>query len=161
MTIIQQIHIENGQDQVWQAWLEAGHLVKWFSPAAEIEATVGGKFELYFDPFNKNSMSTIGCCILHLEPYQSFTFQWKGPDPFAGVMNQEDHLTEVKVVLHPVANGTNILLSHSGWHNPDSMETQQAIEWHKGAWANMLSSLKSYLESTNEDTQIKSCEGCS
>ncbi|TVX94036.1 SRPBCC family protein [Paenibacillus agilis] len=160
MTITQQIVIQKNQEQVWQAWMEADRLVKWFSPEAEIEATIGGKFELYFDPTNKNSMSTKGCQIVHFEPFKSFTFQWKGPDPFAEVMNQDGHLTEVNVTLQPVTNGTNVIVIHAGWHNPDSTETQRAIEWHKEAWANMLASLKCYLQPENSKPPSEASTGC-
>ncbi|MBD8497000.1 SRPBCC family protein [Paenibacillus arenosi] len=159
MTITQQLVIQREQEQIWQAWLEADHLVKWFSPEAEIEAKVGGKFELYFNPSNKNKMSTKGCKIAQLEPFESFTFQWKGPDPFAEVMNQEERLTEVKVTLQPVANGTNVIVVHTGWYNHETKETQQAIEWHKEAWANMLASLKSYLQ-PESSKPTESSTGC-
>lgn len=90
-------------------------------------------------------MSTIGCAIVQYEEHKSFTFQWKGPDPFADIMNDCDNLTLVQIKVEPVQDGTLVTLLHTGWKQSD--EWNQAFEWHVQAWRQMLESLKSKLES--------------
>lgn len=145
MDIKQSITIQSDKKWIWRAWTEADRITKWFAPAAEIEAEVNGKFELYFDPANKEAMSTKGCKILKFEPGKFLAFQWKGPDPFAETMNTRENLTVVEITLHSQDNGTQITLLHTGWGESD--DWLQAREWHIQAWEQMLQSLKSNIES--------------
>lgn len=145
MTINTQQLILADINLIWRAWTESDRITEWFAPSAEIEPKLNGKFALYFNPSNKNSMSTQGCKIIKLEEPHQLAFQWKGPDPFAEVMNQEDDLTIVEVTLEAVEGGTLVSLQHSGWK--DSEEGLKAREWHVQAWDQMLNSLKSSIES--------------
>jgi len=144
MNIAVQQFIQAEVTLVWRAWTESDRITKWFAPVAEIEPKLGGKFELYFNPNNKSSMCTQGCKIVQLEAPQLLAFEWKGPDPFADVVNLEGALTIVKVRLESVESGTMVYLEHSGWNQ--SEESLKAREWHVEAWNQMLSSLKSSME---------------
>jgi len=145
MTITTERFIQSDIEWVWRAWTESERIVEWFAPSAEIEPWVNGKFELYFNPGNRDTMSTRGCKISRFEQPSSLTFEWKGPDPFAEAMNQDGELTSVDVELEPADGGTVIRLRHSGWK-----ETQEALlakQWHVQAWEQMLDSLKNSIES--------------
>ena len=144
MSLAKQIYIQAAPELVWLAWTSSERITEWFAPMAVIEAREGGKFELYFNPSNRKSMSTQGCTILAYEPVRFLSFQWKGPDPFAEIMNQEGQLTWVEVTLTPHNDGTRIELQHKGWS--DAIDVKQAREWHEQAWEGMLSSLKSKIE---------------
>lgn len=104
MNIIQETVIEADTQLLWRAWTESARITKWFAPAAEIEPRVGGKFELYFNPGNRESMCTAGCTILQYDEPHTLMFEWKGPDPFADTMNQGE-LTTVKVSFRPEPDG--------------------------------------------------------
>ncbi|BFH68521.1 hypothetical protein J27TS7_51720 [Paenibacillus dendritiformis] len=145
MTITEEIRIEAEPELVWAAWTQSARITQWFAPAADIEPRAGGKFELYFNPASKESMSTIGCKIVRYDEPRSFTFQWKGPDPFADTMNRQELLTLVKVTLEPAKRGTAVRLEHSGWM--DTEAGKQVRQWHVQAWRQMLASLKAMLES--------------
>ena len=145
MEIVKSIGIAASPELVWRAWTESGRITEWFAPAAKIEPVAGGAFELYFNPQNKESMSTKGCKILKLEAPEQLAFEWKGPDPFAAVMNEGGSLTVVEVTLEPVEGETLVSLRHTGWK--DSPEWAPAKAWHMEAWEQMLASLKSSLES--------------
>lgn len=144
MTVIQETWIEADPPLLWRAWTESARITQWFAPAAEIEPRAGGKFELYFNPAHRESMCTAGCTILLYDEPSTLAFEWKGPDPFAKIMN-EGELTAVKVSFIPDRSGTRITLEHTGWK--DSGEWLQAREWHVQAWEGMLASLKSSIES--------------
>ncbi|TDL49277.1 SRPBCC domain-containing protein [Paenibacillus dendritiformis] len=145
MTITEEIWIEAEPELVWNAWTQSDRITLWFAPAADIEPMAGGKFELYFNPASKDSMNTIGCKIVRYDEPRSFTFQWKGPDPFADTMNRQEQLTLVKVTLDPADQGTAVRLEHSGWMDTEAWK--QARQWHVEAWRQMLASLKAMLES--------------
>ncbi|MEK3733864.1 MULTISPECIES: SRPBCC family protein [Paenibacillus] len=145
MVITQETHIQADISLVWRAWTEADRIKEWFAPAAVIEPWQGGRFELYFNPANPSSMSTSGCTILKAEEPHLLIFEWKGPDPFAETMNHSGQLTSVEVGLEPQQDGTRVTLRHDGWK--DSADWLAARKWHVEAWKDMLTSLKSRMES--------------
>ena len=135
--------IQAEAELVWKAWTEPERITQWFAPEADIEAFPGGKFELYFIPGNKDSMSTKGCKVLRAEPNSLLEFQWKAPDNFA-FMNH-GNLTTVSVLLESrTENAVSLTLEHRGWMPGQEWEEAQA--WHEKAWDEMLSNLKSKLE---------------
>jgi uncharacterized protein YndB with AHSA1/START domain len=142
--IVQELRLRTPLDAVWQAWTESEQIVRWFSPQARIEAREGGAFELYFDPANHDHMSTKGCIITQFEPMKRLGFTWKGPDPFAGLMN-DPIATRVLVTFQEEAGETVIRLEHVGWGEGEAWA--RARQWHEEAWKQVLSSLKSTLES--------------
>ena len=143
--ITAQIKIQVEPALVWKAWTDADRIVEWFAPLAKIEPWEGGRFELYFNPADKSSMSTAGCVFTAYNEPSHFSFQWKGPDPFASVMNDQQALMIVEVQLQAEDEGTSLTLVHTGWQ--DSESWHRAREWHIQAWDQMLNSLKSGLES--------------
>ncbi|MFS1513114.1 SRPBCC family protein [Chengkuizengella sp. SCS-71B] len=145
MTIHTEIFVNSDVELIWKAWTEVNKITTWFAPAAEIQLKDNGKYELYFDPTNKNSMSTIECKILSFEKPSFIEFQWKGPDEFKDVMNDENALTIVKISFIPYENGTKLILDHTGWNDTD--DWIKAKKWHIKAWGQALSSLKSNMES--------------
>lgn len=145
MTITKEVVIKAEQELVWGAWTQADKITKWFAPKAEIDPKKDGKFELYWDLANDDSNSTKGCKILKIQKPNFLEFEWKGPDQLAGIMNLENQLTTVQVTFEQTADGTKIVLKHTGWQNSESWE--KAKQWHERAWNSLFEKLKSYLES--------------
>jgi len=132
-------------DRVWLAWTESERVSRWFSPEANIEARVGGPFELFFDPEDHNHMSTIGCVVTSLSEKEGLSFDWKGPDQFASLMNEPKPVTSVAVRFRVEGDATIVEVEHSGWGEGD--DWIDAREWHLKAWGGVLESLKATLES--------------
>lgn len=127
-----------------------GRVAQWFTHAAEIEPRVGGKYEVYFNPADKDTMSTKGCKVLKIEIPKVLVFDLKDPDQFAELMNQPNELTVVEVTFTAHGKNTKVSLKHNGWKDSEGWST--AKQWHIHAWDDVLSSLKSKLESdTNGD----------
>lgn len=139
-----EINIAASKEQLWSAWTSNENVAGWFAPIANIEPKVGGAFELFFDPSNREHMTTKGCKFLELVPMERLSFQWKGPDDFAQIMN-EDHLTIVNVTFTEDNKTTTVKVFHSGWGTGD--EWSKAVKWHEFAWKQVLGSLKDYVES--------------
>lgn len=54
-------------------------LESWLTAAAEVEPTVGGKYELFWEPSDRENNSTIGCKVTAIEKDKFISFEWKSP----------------------------------------------------------------------------------
>ena len=118
-------------------------LESWLTEKAEVELEVGGKYELFWDPENRDINSTIGCKITGLEKNKYISFDWKGPVQFQSFMNSSDPLTHVIVFLsqkHDDPTKTIIHLFHVGWRT--TIEWQQAREYFEKVWLGALLELQ-------------------
>jgi len=123
-------------------------LESWLPEKAEIEPKVGGKYELFWDPQNREINSTIGCKITSLEKNKFLSFEWKGPEMFQSFMNFCDPLTQVVVVFSSNSadpKKTTLFLFHSGWR--DDPDWQKARDYFEKAWSGALTNLKEKLSS--------------
>ena len=111
-------------------------LQRWLAPQAEVEPRVGGKYELFWEPPDRERNSTLGCRVTALQTDQFLSFEWKGPTQFKGFMNEADPLTHVVVFFSPVEVGscvwTDVHLIHSGWRSTPLWEA--AREWFEISW---------------------------
>lgn len=127
-------------DEAWLLWAEADKLTTWLTVKANIKPEVGGSYELFWDPEHPEQNSTIGCKILELNPKQSLVFQWKGPVPFADVMNVDPLPTWVRVTLISKSHTqTTIRLEHFGWKS--GIKWSEAKKWQESAWLQAFSQL--------------------
>jgi uncharacterized protein YndB with AHSA1/START domain len=123
--------------------LVAAWLVRPYSPSgrAEIDAKVGGKYELFWDPENPQKDSTIGCRITALESGKFLSFEWKGPSQYSHFMNNADPLTHVTVFFIPTDPATTeVHLIHTGWRS--SPEWQEAQKYFETAWSSAFEKLR-------------------
>lgn len=111
-------------------------LQSWLTVVADVDAKPGGKYELFWDPDNRENNSTIGCRITAIEKDKLIAFEWKGPTQFRHFMNDISPLTHVAVFFTPYRegneHGAEIHLVHSGWG--DSPEWEEARAWFDKAW---------------------------
>ena len=118
-------------------------LESWLTEKADVDPKVGGKYELFWDPKNRENNSTIGCKITGIEHERFISFDWKGPVDFKPFMNFADPLTHVIVFFSQSdanPNKTNIRLFHTGWRNKS--EWQKARNYFENAWSKALNVLK-------------------
>lgn len=143
--IIKEITINVPLQLVWYAWTISDRVAEWFAPETVVEAKIGGAYELYFVPGNREGMNTNGCKITKLINEKELHFTWKGPDQFATLMNDENELTTVKVCFATIdSDSTKVIVEHVGFK--DSEDWTEALNWHQMAWSGVLDSLKSALE---------------
>lgn len=115
-------------------------LVAWLTEAAEVEATVGGRYELFWEPDQREQNSTLGCRVTAIEPNEVLAFEWKSPKQFAAFANAADPLTHVVVAFVPAGEKTVVHLTHSGWRS--SAEWEEARAWQERAWRGALDALE-------------------
>ncbi|GAF77140.1 unnamed protein product [marine sediment metagenome] len=150
MQNIIQIDIELDCDinQTFEFFTVNEKLESWLTEKAEVEPKVGGKYELFWDPQNREINSTIGCKITSIEKNKFLSFEWKGPEMFQSFMNFSDPLTHVVVIFSPSfddSKKSTVFLFHSGWR--DDPGWQEARNYFEKAWSGALTSLKEKLSS--------------
>ena len=142
------IRIRCNTDKAFELFTDNQHLASWFPTEAEVEPVVGGMYELFWDPDDKENNSTIGCKVTAIELGKLIAFEWKGPLEFKEYMNNADPLTHVVVLFLPFDKGsesyTEVHVIHSGWRSNSDWE--KACEFFDWAWGEELQELKEYVE---------------
>lgn len=125
------------------SWFTQNQLLEtWLTTQAQVEAAVGGKYELFWNPADREHDSTIGCRVVALTRDRLISFEWKGARQFERFMNSQRPLTNVTVSFFPQADGTEVHLLHSGWRA--GPEWDEARTWFDGVWRAALSKLESH-----------------
>ncbi|MDT4967808.1 MAG: hypothetical protein QOJ64_2545 [Acidobacteriota bacterium] len=110
------------------------HLLKrWLTELAEVEARLGGKYELSWRPDDRENDSPIGCRITAIEADKFLAFEWGTPERFKSFAHDADPLTQVVVFFLPEGNKTHVHLIHSGWRSSSNWE--EARQWQQNAWS--------------------------
>ena len=124
--------LECPTEEAFKAFIENKKLQKWLVPLANVEAKLGGLYELFWEPDNKENNSTIGCRITALVDNQLLAFEWRSPEQFKHFANNADPLTHVMVVFIPEGKKTVVHMVHSGWRSSDEWEAARI--WQERAW---------------------------
>lgn len=138
------IWLDKPPDKAFRYFVDDALLTSWLTAVAEVEPAVGGKYELYWDPADRENNSTIGCRITAIEPGQLVAFQWRSPKQFKSFANAADPLTHVTVSFCAERSGTRVHLVHAGWRSGD--EWEEARVWQERAWSGALRALQSVAE---------------
>jgi uncharacterized protein YndB with AHSA1/START domain len=125
------------------------HLQSWLTEIADVEPKAGGKYELFWDPNDKENNSTIGCKVTLIEENKLIAFEWKGPPQCKDFMNTTVPLTHVAVFFTPCDDADNnpcteVNLIHTGWG--DSPEWQKAKSYFDTAWSIAFKNLEGLFE---------------
>ncbi len=115
-------------------------LESWLTAKADVEPVGGGKYELFWNPENREIDSTIGCKVTAVEPGKFIAFEWKGPAQYRDFMNAADPLTHVVAFFIPDGDKTEVHLVHSGWRG--TPEWEEAREWFVTSWEYAFDQLK-------------------
>ena len=126
-------------------------LESWLTVRADVEPKVHGKYELFWNPDDKENDSTLGCRVTAIETDIFLSFEWKGPKQFKHFMNQADPLTHVVVFFIPCSKEgsescTKVHIIHSGWRNTPDWE--EARLWFEEAWKGTLIKLRKHIDKT-------------
>lgn len=130
------------------------HLESWLTTIAEVEPRVGGKYELFWNPEDRENDSTLGCTITAFKPGRFLSFEWKGPKQYKHFMNNTDPLTHVVVFFISCNEGnsvnacTDVHVIHSGWRS--SPEWEEARLWFEKAWNDALEELRKKVVSLSQ-----------
>ncbi len=143
------VRVHCNTDYAFAMFTENAHLQKWLTERADVEPRIGGKYELFWNPDDRENNSTIGCRITAIVPPKFLAFEWKGPPQYKDFMNTADPLTHVVVFFIPCVEKkrtdacTEIHLIHSGWRIPQ--EWEEARIWFGRAWNEAFKNLERYV----------------
>ncbi len=128
------LKLKTSVEEIWSYWIDPCKLEKWLTVKANVEPMLNGLYELFWEPDSREQNSTIGCKFIAFVPNKLIAFQWKGPVPFADLMNTEPPPTWVSVSLEAInPECTTIHFRHSGWGESDRWK--EARSWQEQAWS--------------------------
>lgn len=130
--IYQSVSLSCSTKQAFEMFSKNELLESWLTGVAEVEPIVGGRYELFWEPDDRENNSTIGCRITAIEPGQLLSFEWRSPKQFKHFANSADPLTHVVISFYPNESGSTVHLVHSGWRR--SKEWEEARLWQDKAW---------------------------
>jgi uncharacterized protein YndB with AHSA1/START domain len=140
-----QVLIDKTPDKVYEAWVTPGLLERWLTHKANVQAKVGGAYELFWDLKDPNVNSTLGCRITDLVPNSELSFSWRGTESeYAALMGTR---TSVFVRFEPKEDGTLLRFIHTGWGT--GADWEKARLWQAEAWREAIENLKNMLENTD------------
>ncbi len=131
--------------QAFTYFTENRLLESWLTAVAEVEPEVGGTYELFWNPADRENNSTIGCKVTAVEKDRFISFEWRSPRQFKHFANNADPLTHGTVFFIPRGDSTEVHLIHSGWRS--SPEWEQARLWQLNAWTMAFRQLEANVNS--------------
>ena len=144
--IVNEVILNCSQELAFEMFTKNSHLEKWLTTKAEVEPMQGGRYELFWNPADRENNSTIGCKVLAIEKPLFINFEWKGAVQHKHFMNNKRPLTNVSVIFIPKQKQTLVLLFHTGWGNSD--EWKEALEWFRNAWKSTFTQLEKLVNET-------------
>lgn len=144
-SFVLELEIPASVDQLWNAWTENKNLTQWLTSKANVQAEPDGAYELFWEPDHPERNSTLGCQVLEVREKELLKFNWKGPVPFADLMNVEPLPTFVQITFRKTgANVSSVQLEHFGWGKGERWDEARA--WQFNAWRGALQALKEQLK---------------
>ncbi len=120
------------------------HLIEsWLTNVAEVEPVMGGKYELFWEPNDRENNSTIGCRITAIRADHFLSFEWRSPQQYKHFANNADPLTHAVVFFIPENGSTHVHLIHSGWRS--APEWEEARQWQARVWEGAFKELEALV----------------
>ena len=140
-------NLQCGAQRAFELFTNNSLLESWLVNVAEVELKVGGKYELFWEPNDRENNSTIGCRITAIQPDEFLSFEWRSPKQYKHFANNADPLTHVVVFFIPSDGSTHVHLIHSGWRS--SPEWEEARQWQRIAWDGAFKALEKLVNEAN------------
>jgi|GEM_PF-444244 len=140
--ITETITVKAGVAEVWSAWTTTEGIKSFFAPDANVEARVGGAFQIYMDPFAPTGMKGADDMVfLAVQDKKMISFTWNAPPSLPEARKQR-----TVVIVRFVSRGdllTDVTLNHVGWGEPaPDNEWGKAHEYFVKIWPNVMKNLK-------------------
>ncbi|HEY0867227.1 MAG TPA: SRPBCC family protein [Fimbriimonas sp.] len=140
-TIEREIIIRAPVERVYNAIAEPEQIVRWFPDAIEGRLKPGERPTLDFGEYGKSSIY-----VEAAEPHHYFAYRWRpGSDSLdtgGDVLQQPNTLVEFR--LEPVAEGTRLKLTESGFASLPAEVYEKAFKDNNEGWDYMLDRLAKY-----------------
>ena len=125
--------------EVWAAWTTDEGARQFFAPGTNIDATVGGHYEIYFAPSQPYGMrGADDSRVQSIVPMESIAFTWNAPPNF-GVLRSLHTLVYVRI--EELEGGRTIVrLTHTAWG--DGEQWDGVYDYFSKAWIDVLARLE-------------------
>jgi uncharacterized protein YndB with AHSA1/START domain len=130
-TVEKELFIAAAPERVYQAFTSKQDLESWFVTNADVQAEVGGVFNLRWQGDEK-----VDGQYVELEPHRRITFTWDERPKYG--------ITTCTIKLIPEADGTLVRLTHTGFGDGDNWD--ELYNGINSGWTEELGHLKSWLE---------------
>lgn len=146
--IVQSSRLHCSVERAFAMFTQDELLESWLATIANVEPEKGGRYELFWDPENRDVNGTKGCKITAFEQDTLLAFEWKGPTMFR-FMNEADPLTHVAVFFTPCSEVltpcTDVYLIHTGWQM--TADWEEARQYFVRNWENAFIELETLINS--------------
>ena len=130
-------------DAAWAAWTTREGVISFFAPDAVVDATVGGPFQIYINPYGEPGMKGADeMRFLAVQPKQMISFDWNAPPHLPEARAQRSFVIVRFFVIDD--KNTRVTIHHTGWGNGG--EWDKAFLYFDRAWGNVLANLKKRFE---------------
>jgi len=138
--IRKEVVINASQKEVWNAWASSEGAKTFFAPKANIQLSIGGAYELFFDlDAPAGSRGGEGLKVLSYLPMEMLSFEWNAPPQFPEVRGGP--LTWVVVQLSVRdRKQVSVRLTHLGWREGE--EWGKVFQYFQSAWDIVLGRLE-------------------
>ena len=161
-TIFLEATVDAPPAEVFGLWTSEEGIKKFFAPAARVEASVGGRYEILFAPAKDpegNSHGTKGARILKLVPEKELAFEWitfagdellgYNAPPYAppSERNLRPLPTWVELSFEAVEaqpGKTRVRFAHYGFRDGEKWE--KSFHWFERAWKGVLDEMTAYCQ---------------
>lgn len=134
--IEREIDLANSPEVVWRALTTAEGLGTWFGTHARIDLRPGGQAHV---TWSEDDQATLD--ILLVDPPHRFAFTWATH----GLPPGDPRRTHVEFTLEPIAAGTRLRVTESGFAQLPDGTAQRAYETNRQGWRSELAELATYL----------------
>lgn len=130
-----------------EAFTAFGRLDEWLTPQCDVEISIGGAFEIYFDMSQEPGLrGSEGCRVLAYDPGRMLALTWNGPPQLD---RTRDLHTLVTIYFEDAPHGSTVTLRHHGW--PEDAVWEREVQWPETyeyfvvAWPRVLAALTAHL----------------
>lgn len=139
-SIEREIHVEASPEVVFEVVSSPEHISKWWTDAAEIDATAGAVGELVWG----DRAEVVPITVVSAEPARLFSFRWAYPE---GKVDESADSLLVTFELTPSGTGTRIRLVETGFREMgwEAAKLEQQYREHGSGWDIFVPRLGEYL----------------
>lgn len=140
------VTVDKSPAETFELWTTPAGVRKFFAPVSVIDARVGGRYQMVFEPDKDpegRAHGTFGVAILELAPNRRFATEWTFP-PFGPAFNTKPFPTRVELDFEPASGGrTRLRLAHRGFPADPAWDKPLAT-FRDVIWPYVLNSLVAY-----------------
>jgi uncharacterized protein YndB with AHSA1/START domain len=126
--------------EVWDAWASSESAKAFFAPKANIQLSIGGAYELFFDlDAPAGSQGGEGLKVLSYLPMEMLSFEWNAPPQFPEVRGGPRTWVVVQFSVCDQER-VSVRLTHLGWR--DGAEWEKVYQYFQSAWDIVLGRLE-------------------